>query len=189
MKESEEIPLTIEDHDPHLFRGLSWGYEFSDECGNIVEVTNTCPLDSIITTLYMLHKCKIMVQDFVELDNESSVLSRTFKLLDDYQGDDLGGNLARNLWLKEVYKNRSPNEQNIIDLWGDLDIFFYKSRNREFANLSPVLDTVKFVYQEMYKCSKGNDCQRPLSMGGPLCDWSDYSNVTRATIDPIYSTL
>jgi hypothetical protein len=94
--------VTIEDDVPHLFRGIHWGFTYVDDDENLVEVVNTCALDSLLTMLYLLHKCKIMVHSFIELENEKSILSRTFKLLDDYQGDDLGGDLARKVWLTEV---------------------------------------------------------------------------------------
>jgi hypothetical protein len=170
-------------NDSHLFRGIRWGYNYSTDRGEVIHVRNTCALDCIITSLYILHLCKVMTNPLKELSDESSLISRSFQHLDNFKGRNIGGNLARQVWINGLYKNMVPDESNTIDLFHELELFFYKDNEKQAAGISPIHESTRLVFQQRHKCTLGPNCSRRVENGGPNSTWSEPKITVVSTIE------
>jgi len=142
------------------FRGIQWSFQY----GNI-HYSNTCPLDSFLVLLYILHKGKVMITPLVETENKQSLLSRAFKELDNDPGA-TGGINARMLFVKEFY-HQEWLKRNNNSLHSSLDIFFNKNDDQDVgaSGVSPILSSVTWQYtRDTAFCTLGSKC---TSSGGP----------------------
>jgi hypothetical protein len=147
---------------PAAFPGIKWSINLPH-----VHVTNTCPLDSLLTLTYALHKCNVFTNDWPQLSDDHSLLSRSFVLLDNNQCDD-----ARLLWLKEFYgHNDTPptaetmgrTERKIFTMFGTCSKFFdceeLAMDGRKITN--PVRDAVQLEFKQQSTCLREGGCGVP----------------------------
>jgi hypothetical protein len=106
-----------------------------------------------------------MTKRYPELADENSLLSQSFAVMDTY-GTGLGGDMARSMWLKEIYPmgwyvNNSVNRT--IDIYHSVDIFFSKDDKRtdvndQGFNISPIKETCLLQCEFKERCNKGLGC-------------------------------
>lgn len=139
---------------PKPFPGIKWSIDLPH-----VHVTNTCPLDSLLTLIYTLHKCNIFTNDWPQLSNEQSLLSRSFALLDNNQCDD-----ARLLWVKEFYGHNDippsgsceKRNRKKIDIFGTCSVFFDGGMTTH-----PIRDAVRLEFKQESTCIREGGCAVP----------------------------
>ena len=115
------------------FRGIQWNFNYGG-----TENYNTCPLDSFLVLLFILHKGKVMNRQLRELNNKSSLLARSFKEIDD-NTPETGGINARMLFLSNFYKQGWLDAQG-NNLSSSLDIFYHNNYDMVEAGISPIQD-------------------------------------------------
>ena len=138
------------------FGGIKWSFNFN---GNYY--TNTCPLDSFLSLLYILHKGEVLCERILELDDPTKLLTRAFKELD--ENDQVtGGTNARMLFVNEFFRG-----QNRCDLWSDLDCFFYLNDDPGYpTKVCPVLDSATWLLKKKSPaCALGENC---MHSDGPM---------------------
>ena len=138
------------------FHGISWSFQHKGQ-----SYANTCPLDSFLSLLFILHKGKLMVHPLVELSNHKSLLAKAFKELDE-KDPMTGGINARMLFIDKWHK-RQWLEDNRYSLFSSLDVFFHENDYAQAASkTSPIFQsTVWECTRATPACTLGDNCQHP----------------------------
>jgi hypothetical protein len=144
-----------------LFGGIPWGiYNANRE----LIVTNTCRLDSLLVLLYLLHRCKVIKTQCSEVEQEDSLLFRSFALMDEGKHDK-----ARYLWIDEFhngsthdtdFRQRNGDSSSCykdkkLNLWVALDAFFFP---HTVDDPHPLAESCKMMLGYEKGCSLGGEC-------------------------------
>ena len=158
-RESHQSSINSFDLDLNKFHGIQWGFHHQG-----VLHSNTCPLDSFLSLMHMIHKGKLMVNPLAEVLDDKSLLARAFKELD--ENDTLTGGInARMVFINDFCKADWVNQHG-GNLHSDLDIFFHKTRTHVQTKRSPVFQSATWEYtRSSWSCTLGEDCRRP---SGPV---------------------
>jgi hypothetical protein len=156
---SDGVPTSFQT----AFPGIKWSFDLPH-----IHVINTCPLDSLLTLTYALHKCNIFTNDWPQLSDDQRILSRSFMLLDKNQCDD-----ARLLWLKAFFghndipphlaRKMGKTERKTFDIIGTCSKFF---DCEELAidgrkTINPVRDAVRVEFKQQSTCLREGGCAVP----------------------------
>lgn len=153
-KESETVIGRCADGS-HIFHGIPWNFIYKNNL-----YMNTCPLDSFLSLLFILHKGQLMVHPLAEALEEKSLLARAFKKLSENDAT-VGGINARMLFIEEFYNPAWLQNMN-CNLFSELDIFYAQKNTGEKAKQSPILESISWEYtRPLPCCTLGNNCQHP----------------------------
>lgn len=154
------------------FRGIQWCFVYRGNSFN-----NTCPLDSFLTLLYVLHRGRVMIQPLAELRDSKSLLARAFKELDD-NNTATGGVRSRMVFINDHYKQDWLDSTH-NNLHSHLDVFFRSQGEiHPVSGVSPLLTSVLWTYnRKTPSCTLGTRCRCPK---GPR--HAQYSSRTRLKV-------
>ena len=135
--------------EPKLLSGNEYnpsnGGQFCGPKWNIPSVaSNTCAFESFLVALYAPHHAGELESPYLELENEKSLLARSFQLMDENRNDD-----ARIIWFSAVYNTPIEDwlQGKSKDVFGDLD--------RMMMNTTGGFDQSALAqYQHDYSCQR-----------------------------------
>jgi hypothetical protein len=158
------------------FAGTQWGIRGY--------ATNTCPVDSMVNAMYMPYRAGQLLSDYPALDDQNSLLSRTFKYLDSDEYDE-----GRKLWITPFYGEATPsNWLGVRNLYGSIGKFYSRSELKfqqpqhiiEHHPLSDCFQSIRHIYK---RCNKTGGCaSNKRTYKGIPCQELHFSPVTSFTL-------
>ena len=129
-----------------IFEGIRWG---------MPQAWNTCPLDSWLDLIYIPHRAKLNLNPYPELQDNTSILSRTFEFMLHNDHD-----AARMLWLHELYQFSDEDLLVRKNLFGSTDRFFEKIKVKNQADRpNPLDETLRLRFRRSIRCVREGGCK------------------------------
>ena len=144
---SKEAKASLSVSQDNRFAGPKWAFTTASGA----HMTNTCPLDAFLMSLFAPAKGKAMINPLCELSDPSSLVATTFQHMEAHKW-----NAARLHWYDKWFNHDITESRN---WWGSVQEQFSGDRR----GMGPLEQSFRIKYHQMVRCMNNNCPSKQLS--------------------------